>query len=78
MSPANNLAAPTKGRTLSHPATPPPSVMLRFLGTGSITVRGLMTGKPYFFSAAQPVQAVASPDAEALLRTRYFRRDYGR
>lgn len=51
------------------------SVSLRYLERSPILVRGPITGRHYQFSAAQPVQPVDSRDADALVRTRFFRRD---
>jgi hypothetical protein len=39
-----------------------------------IVVRGPATGRQYQFSGAHPDQSVDARDAEALLRTRFFRR----
>jgi hypothetical protein len=49
-------------------------VRLAYLERSDIRVRGPSTGTEYRFSAAHQVQHVALTDAEALLRTRYFRR----
>jgi hypothetical protein len=49
-------------------------VRLAYLERSAIRVRGPSTGSEYRFSAAQQVQHVALADAEALLRTHYFRR----
>jgi hypothetical protein len=38
-------------------------------------VQGTVTAHRYVFSASDPVQTVDTRDAEALLRSRYFRRD---
>jgi hypothetical protein len=48
---------------------------LRHLESSPILVRGPVTGRQCGFSAAQPVQPVDPRDAEALLRTRFFRRN---
>jgi hypothetical protein len=48
------------------------SVTLRYLEISPILVRG-QTGRPYTFSGANPNQSVDPRDAEALLRTRFFR-----
>jgi hypothetical protein len=50
-------------------------VGLRYLERSSIRVRGPATGREYSFSAADPVQAVDTRDADALLRTRFFRKN---
>lgn len=71
--------APTKP-PLRHPGQLPPGgaapflVAVRYLESSPILVRGVASGRQYEFSGAQPVQAVDASDAEALLRTRFFRR----
>ena len=54
----------------------PSSVNLRYLENSPILVRGPATGRQYEFSGARPLQSVEARDAEALLRTRFFRRHY--
>jgi hypothetical protein len=49
-------------------------VALRAVANGGINVRGPASGRQYSFSAAAPVQHVEARDAEALLRTSWFRR----
>jgi hypothetical protein len=49
-------------------------VALRTVANGGINVRGPVSGTQYSFSAAAPVQHVEARDAEALLRTSWFRR----
>ena len=49
-------------------------VGLRYLERTPIRVRGPVTGREYSFSGAHPVQAVDTRDADALLRTRFFRK----
>ena len=51
----------------------PSLVILRYLENSPILVRG-PTGRQYEFSGARPSQSVDARDAEALLRTRFFRR----
>ena len=72
--------------TMRSGATPPASiparrsfreVMLRYMQAAPIRVWGPVTGHPYDFSAAQPVQAVEARDAAALTRTHAFRRAEG-
>jgi len=46
---------------------------VQYVAIPPIVVRGQSTGRPYSFSAAQPVQQVDAADAPAMLRTRYFR-----
>jgi hypothetical protein len=52
-------------------------VMLRYMQPAPIRVWGPVTGRPYDFSAARPVQAVEARDAAALTRTHAFRRAEG-
>jgi len=61
--------------TYNSPATAWSSVRLRYLQQSPIRVGGPVTGKHYDFSGAQPVMAVESRDAEALLRTGFFARE---
>jgi hypothetical protein len=49
-------------------------VNLRYLEKSPILVRGPATGRQYDFSHTHPVRAVDARDADALLRTRFFRR----
>jgi hypothetical protein len=49
-------------------------VPLRYVERSPILVRGPATGQQYQFSGTQPIQSVDPRDAEALLRTRFFRR----
>jgi hypothetical protein len=65
---------PRAPQQILAPAQPPnSSVALHYLEHSPIRVRGPMTGREYDFSGSQPVQAVDSRDAPALLRTRFFR-----
>ncbi|HLJ62434.1 MAG TPA: hypothetical protein VKZ50_22180 [bacterium] len=48
--------------------------MLQYQEKSPIAVRGPVTGRAYRFSAAHAVQAVDAGDAEALVRTGFFRR----
>lgn len=50
------------------------TVRLRYVAKSPILVRGLVTGREYSFSGAQPVLPVDARDAEALLRTQFFSR----
>lgn len=50
------------------------AVMLHYLERSPILVQGPVTGRPYEFSGARPDQSVDVRDAEALLRTRFFRK----
>ena len=51
------------------------AVSLHYLERSPIRVKGNVTGRYYEFSHANPDQAVDARDAEALLRTRFFRRN---
>ena len=50
------------------------TVALRYLASSPLRLQGNVTARAYEFSAGQPVQAVAAPDALALLASRQFRR----
>lgn len=54
----------------------PYAVMLRYLESSPILVRGPATGRQYRFSKDQPVQPTDPRDAEVLVRTRFFRRNF--
>jgi len=49
-------------------------IQLRYSETSPIQVRGPVTGRIYQFSGAQPLRPVDARDADAMLRTRFFRR----
>jgi hypothetical protein len=49
-------------------------MMVRYLQTSPIRVKGSATGRYYQFSASRPVQVMDSRDASSLLNTRLFRR----
>lgn len=49
-------------------------VVVRYLETSRIRVRGTVTGRHYEFSAARPFQPVDARDVTSLLQTRFFRR----
>ncbi len=73
---------PARSPTSAAPSRPSPApaglsspVKLRYLEKSPIVVRGPATGRQYDFSAVRPVQAVDVRDADALVRTRFFRRD---
>jgi hypothetical protein len=66
----NSAAAPAPGWAGAGPA----SVIVRYLETAPIRVHGPVTGRLYEFSSQQPVQAVERGDADAMTRTRFFRR----
>jgi hypothetical protein len=51
-----------------------PDVRLEHPGSTTLTLRGTATGRVYVFRPAEPVQAVASGDAPALLRSGLVRR----
>jgi len=48
--------------------------MVRYLESSPIRVQGPVTGRLYEFSSQRPVQPVERGDADALTRTRFFRR----
>jgi hypothetical protein len=50
------------------------TVNLRYLENSPILVRGPVTGRQYEFSGAKPQQLVDVRDADALLRTGFFRK----
>jgi hypothetical protein len=52
----------------------PRHIPLRYIANPSVRVHGPVTGQPYEFSTAQRIQSVDTRDAEALLKTRFFRR----
>jgi hypothetical protein len=54
------------------PALASRQVAIRFLGQGSVAVKGPVTGLTYAFSASTPRRGVDARDAPALLRTRLF------
>lgn len=55
-------------------ATSSSAVILHYLERSHILVRGPATGRQYEFSGSYPHQSVDVRDAEALLRTRFFRK----
>jgi len=72
------VASPSATRQQPQPGTAQVSgssvIHLRYTEASPIQVRGPATGMTYQFSGAQPLQAVDSRDAAALLDTRFFRR----
>jgi hypothetical protein len=50
---------------------------MRYLGSGALAMRGPRTGRFYAVSGAGAVLTVDREDADALVRTRLFRRDGG-
>jgi hypothetical protein len=52
------------------------TVRLQFTRQSGVRVRGPVSGASYAFSGDAAVQAVDARDADALLRTGYFRRAY--
>lgn len=50
------------------------SILLSYLETAPVRVRGLATGRTYEFSGSHPVQNVDVRDASSLLNTRFFKR----
>ncbi|SRR5258708_1365345 len=79
--PATNIS-PHPGRSSQQPggaqstktSAPGLSVVIRYLATSPIRVKGLITGRVYEFSGAQAVQSIDARDASSLLNTRFFRR----
>ncbi|MFZ0704461.1 MAG: hypothetical protein WAM71_02575 [Candidatus Korobacteraceae bacterium] len=74
-----SVASPSAARQQQQPAAAAHAagssvIQLRYSETSPIQVRGPATGAVYQFSRAQPLQAVDSRDAPALLDTRFFRR----
>ena len=51
-----------------------PTIALRCLAGAPMRLRGAVTARAYEFTADQPVQPVAAPDALGLLASRLFRR----
>ena len=52
-----------------------PLVSLHYLESSPIRVKGTVTNRFYEFSGTNPDQSVDARDAEALLHTRFFRRN---
>lgn len=79
-------ASPIKGAASPQPRAQPPtqvvqpvsapenSILLSYLETAPVRVRGLATGRTYEFSGSQPVRNVDVRDASSLLNTRFFKR----
>ena len=74
MRPPPTARESSRSRSLSEPQAGWSSLRLRYLERSPIRVQGLATGRPYDFSAANPVRLVDAQDAESLLRTRFFAR----
>jgi hypothetical protein len=79
VAPAGATRSAVTTALVAAPINPPPlpmgsSVMLRYLERSRILVRGPVTGRQYEFSATNAIRPVAYADAEALVRTRFFRR----
>ncbi len=51
-------------------------VMLHYLQTSSILVKGPISGRHYTFSLQTPNQLVNASDVESLLRTGFFRKGF--
>lgn len=51
-------------------------LLVHFLGSGSILVRGTYSGRSYFFSSERPDQALGSRDAQVLTKTGLFQLAY--
>jgi len=72
---SNGRQLPSSGRQTHWPtASAHWLVSVRYLERSPILVRGPATGQQYQFSGTQAVQSVDARDAEALLKTRFFRR----
>lgn len=50
------------------------SVLVRYLQSSPLYVRGAITGRQYLFSLSQPVLAVDARDVESFLKSRAFRK----
>jgi hypothetical protein len=50
------------------------AVLLEYLASQSLNVRGPATGRDYAFSAAERTRPVEAADVDSLLSTRLFRR----
>jgi hypothetical protein len=66
----------TNTRTVAGHSSGYLMVTLHYLENSPILVRGTVTGRQYEFSGAHPDQSVDGRDVEALLGTRFFRRNY--
>ena len=51
------------------------SALLRYLGAGTISLRGAYTGRVYYFAEKGNPTVVHPDDVDALLRTRLFARE---
>ncbi|KAB2834153.1 MAG: hypothetical protein F9K48_06855 [Candidatus Brocadia sp.] len=71
---ADSRQVPSHGRTMATSPAAYAAVMLHYLERSPILVQGPVTGRPYEFSGSRPDQSVDVRDAEALLRTRFFRK----
>lgn len=72
--PVPYISGQAHGRTMATSSAAYAAVMLHYLERSPILVQGPVTGRPYEFSGARPDQSVDVRDAEALLRTRFFRK----
>lgn len=68
-------ARPTVARPAASYALSYSAINLHYLESSPILAIGMITGRQYEFSGAHPDQSVDARDAEALLRTRFFRRN---
>lgn len=80
-------AASAVARTRADPRSIPVSVVkvpariahgdvrVRYLGSGSLSLRGALTGRVYYFAAAGSTAIVDAGDVDPLLRTKLFVRD---
>ncbi len=75
-SPRSTAPLPTMGRILPWRARLPetPEIVLRYLRTSPIRIRGAVTGREYDFCASGPVAIIDVRDLPSLLGTGYFER----
>jgi hypothetical protein len=69
--PRQNPVATTASVSAREPS---PWVVVRYIESSAVRVRGPVTGWQYNFSGARPAQAVDPRDAAVLLRNSMFRR----
>jgi hypothetical protein len=68
-----SLYAPARAAPVVQPQPETKSILLSYLGHGSISLQGPATGQVYFFPEEDPVAFVHEKDRDALLRTRLFK-----
>lgn len=69
-------ARPTVARSAVSYSQSGSAINLHYLESSPIVAIGAITGRQYEFSGAHPDQSVDARDAQALLRTRFFRRSF--